>query len=218
VNGVRGVITLDGPAASGKSSVARRVGQALGIPSVSSGLLYRAATHVVVAAAVDADNPAAILQALAQHAVRLEPGMHGDRLWLDGEDATASVQSHAIDREVSRVARHPGVRAWVGERLREMPAPFVIDGRDMGSVVFPHAAHKFYLDAAPEVRAARRVSERSADLAEVAAAIRQRDTLDAHQLRPAADAIHVDTGPLTLDEVVAWVLSRIRDQSLEVNA
>jgi hypothetical protein len=102
------------------------------------------------------------------------------------------------------------VRAWVGERLREMPAPFVIDGRDMGSVVFPHARHKFYLDASPEVRAARRVGERSADLGAVAAAIRLRDALDARQLAPAPDAVHLDTGPLTLDEVVAWVLSRVR--------
>lgn len=215
---VAGVITLDGPAASGKSSVARRVAQALAIPSVSSGLLYRAATHLVVSAAADADDPAAIMLTLAAHRVRLEPGLDGDRLLIDARDATQLVQSHAIDRAVSRVARHPNVRAWVSDRLREMPTPFVIDGRDMGSVVFPNARHKFYLDAAPEVRAARRVHERSADLVEVAAAIRQRDALDAHQLKPAADAVHLDTGPMTLDEVVAWVLARVQEKQQEVGA
>jgi CMP/dCMP kinase len=134
----------------------------------------------------------------------------GDVLRIDGEDATRAVQSDAVDAIVSQVAGHPAVRDWVGERLREMPAPFVIDGRDMGSVVFPHARHKFYLDASPEVRAARRVGERSADLAAVTAAIRRRDELDAPQLAPAPDALHLDTGPLTLDEVVAWVLDRLR--------
>jgi CMP/dCMP kinase len=206
----REVVTLDGPAASGKSTVARRVAGTLGVPCVSSGLLYRAATALVIAAGVDASDPAAILLELGRHHVELRPGVGGDVLRIDGEDATRAVQSDAVDAIVSQVAGHPAVRDWVGERLREMPAPFVIDGRDMGSVVFPHARHKFYLDASPEVRAARRVGERSADLAAVTAAIRRRDELDAPQLTPAPDALHLDTGPLTLDEVVAWVLDRLR--------
>jgi len=208
----REVVTLDGPAASGKSSVARRVAAELGVPCVSSGLLYRAATALVVRAGVDAGDPAEILATLARQRVELRPGLGGDVLRIDGVDATCAVQTDEIDAAVSRVAAHPEVRAWVSERLREMPPPFVIDGRDMGSVVFPHARHKFYLDATPEVRAARRVGERSADLAAVAASIRRRDELDARQLAPAPDAVHLDTGPLTLDEVVAWVLGRLRDR------
>ena len=203
------VVTLDGPAASGKSTVARRVAEALAVPCVSSGLLYRAATALVARAGVDPGDAAAVLAELARHRVELHPGVAGDVLRIDGEDVTRSVQSDEVDAVVSRVAAHPVVRAWVGDRLREMPAPFVIDGRDMGSVVFPHAPHKFYLDASPEVRAARRVGERAADLAVVAEAIRRRDGLDARQLEPAADAQHLDTGPLTLDEVVGWVLDRI---------
>ena len=128
---------------------------------------------------------------------------------VDGEDVTAALHSDAVDAAVSRVAAHASVRAWVDARLREMPRPFVIDGRDMGSVVFPDAAHKFYLTAAPEVRAARRVGERAADLDEVAEAIRRRDALDARQLAPAADAQHLDTSDLDLDQVVAWVLDRL---------
>jgi CMP/dCMP kinase len=203
------VVTLDGPAASGKSTVARRVAEALAVPCVSSGLLYRAATALVARAGVDPGDPAAVLAELARHRVELLPGVAGDVLRIDGEDVTRSVQSDEVDAVVSRVAAHPVVRDWVGDRLREMPAPFVIDGRDMGSVVFPRAPHKFYLDASPEVRAARRVGERAADLAVVAEAIRRRDRLDARQLEPAPDAQHLDTGPLTLDEVVAWVLDRI---------
>jgi len=203
------VVTLDGPAASGKSTVARRVAEALAVPCVSSGLLYRAATALVARAGVDPGDPAAVLAELARHRVELLPGVAGDVLRIDGEDVTRSVQSDEVDAVVSRVAAHPVVRSWVGDRLREMPAPFVIDGRDMGSVVFPDASHKFYLNASPEVRAARRVGERAADLAVVAEAIRRRDRLDARQLEPALDAQHLDTGPLTLDEVVAWVLDRI---------
>ena len=204
------VITLDGPAASGKSTVARRVAEALAVPCVSSGLLYRAATAIVAGVGTDPDDPAAVLATLARHRVELIPGVAGDVLRIDGRDMTRDVQSDEVDAVVSRVAAHPKVRGWVGERLREMPAPFVIDGRDMGSVVFPRARHKFYLEASPEVRAARRVGERAADLASVAEAIRRRDHLDARQLAPAADAQHLDTGPLSLDEVVDWVLARVR--------
>ena len=210
---IGGVITLDGPAASGKSTVARQVAAALGIPCVSSGLLYRAASALANHARVDAGDAAAVLGVLERHQVDLSPGLAGDRLRIDGCDATSELHSDEVDATVSLVAAHPEVRAWVGDRLREMPPPFVIDGRDMGSVVFPHARHKFYLDAAPEVRAARRVGERAADLAAVAAGIRRRDRLDARQLAPAPDAQHLDTGPLSLDEVVAWVLRRIRQRS-----
>ena len=206
---IRGVVTLDGPAASGKSSVARRVAAALGVPSVSSGLLYRAATVLVARAGVDPGDPRSVLSVLGRHRVELIPGLGGDVLRIDGLEATRDVQSDEVDAGVSRVAAHPEVRAWVGERLREMPEPFVVDGRDMGSVVFPRARHKFYLDASPEVRAGRRVGERAADLAAVTAAIRRRDRLDARQLVPAPDAARLDTGPLTLDEVVAWVLARV---------
>lgn len=205
-----GVVTIDGPAASGKSSAARGVALALGIPCVSSGLLYRAATYLVVRASVAGASEAAVLALLAAHRVELRPGIAGDSLRIDGVDRTRAVQTHEVDAGVSQVAAHAAVREWVAERLREMPTPFVIDGRDMGSVVFPEAEHKFYLDATPEVRAARRVGERSVDHAEVAAAIRQRDQLDARQLVPAADAQHLDTSTMPLAEVIDWVVQQVR--------
>lgn len=203
------VLTFDGPAASGKSSVAQRVALALGIPFVSSGLLYRAATHLVTSREVDATREAAVLTLLEAHVVELLPGVDGNRVTLDGEDVTSELHTDAVDLVVSSVAAHPGVRRWVSAQLRRVPPPFAIDGRDMGSVVFPNARHKFYLTASPEERARRRVGERSADLRSVTDAIRRRDAGDARQLAPAADAVHIDTDGLDLDQVVAHVLTRI---------
>jgi CMP/dCMP kinase len=203
-----GVVTFDGPAASGKSSVAGRVAAALDLPVVSSGLLYRAATLIGDRAAIDIDDVDAVLVELRRHRVDLDPARRGNRLLVDGADVTDALHTDEVDGRVSSVARHPRVRAWVSERLRAIAPPFVIDGRDMGSVVFPDASHKFYLTASPEVRALRRVGERAADLERVAAAIRRRDQLDAHQLAPAPDAMVIDTDELALDEVVAAVLER----------
>lgn len=206
-----GVVTFDGPAASGKSSVAVRVADTLGLPVVSSGLLYRAATFLAERDGVDLDDPDAVLGCVVGRRVDLEPGILGNRVVVDGSDVTDRLHTDEVDGSVSAVARHPAVRSWVGERLRAIPPPFVIDGRDMGSVVFPDASHKFYLTASAEVRARRRVGERAADLGRVAEAIRRRDALDAVQLAPAPDALVLDTSPLTLDEVVATVLGHFGD-------
>ena len=208
------VITFDGPAASGKSSVARRVAQALDVPFVSSGLLYRAATYLATSAGIDPRDEAAVLRALAARAVRLEPDTSGNRVRANGEDVSAALHTDQVDANVSFVAAHPGVRAWVSEQLREVPTPFAIDGRDMGSVVFPEASHKFYLTASPAERARRRVGERAADLSAVAAAIARRDALDAKQLAPAPDALHIDTNGLDLDQVVARVLAMLAARGL----
>lgn len=204
-----GIITIDGPAASGKSSVARAVAERLAIPYVSSGLLYRAATHLVLAGRVGADDEGEVLTLLERSDVDLIPDAAGNRVVIDGADVTSRLHTDEIDAAVSAVSRHPRLRGWVSERLREIPGPFVIEGRDMGRVVFPDAEHKFYLDAPAEERALRRVGERAADLAGVAESIRRRDRLDARQLEPAADALHIDTGGVPLEEVVSAVLARL---------
>jgi cytidylate kinase len=206
---VRDVITLDGPAASGKSSVAQRVAARLGVPFVSSGLLYRAATHLALAAGADPDAEASLLSLLEAHDVRLEPDEDGNRVIIDGRDVTERLHTDRVDEAVSRVAARPRVRAWVNARLREIAGPFVIDGRDMGKDVFPDAAAKVYLTARPEVRAARRVGERSADLGAVTEAIRRRDEGDARQSAPAPDALRIDTSDLDLDAVVERVLAHV---------
>ena len=205
-----GVITIDGPAASGKSSVAKGVARALGVPFVSSGLLYRAATLLVARAGIDPGDEAAVMAALSGHTVTLEPGRSTNRVHLDGEDVSDALHTAVVDAAVSQVAAHPSVRAWVGEQLRRVPPPFAIDGRDMGSTVFPDARSKFYLTASLEERARRRAGERDADLAAVAAAMARRDALDARQLAPAPDAHHIDTDALDLDQVIGRVLEKLR--------
>lgn len=206
----RRVITIDGPAASGKSTVAQRVAERLAIPFVSSGLLYRAATRLVLDHAVDAADASAVLSLLERHDVRLEPRVDGNRVHVDARDVTALLHTDEVDGAVSRVAGHRPVRRWVFEQLRALSGRFVVEGRDMGTVVFPEARQKFYLTASPEERARRRVGERSGALGDVAAAIRRRDQLDARQLRPADDAVHIDTDRMAADEVVEAVLARLR--------
>ena len=208
VNKAAEPITIDGPAASGKSSVARLIAEALGVPYVSSGLLYRAATYLADSAGVPFGNEAAIVALLESLAVRLEtPAGAPNRVTVGGAALDdALLHNAAVDAGVSEVARHPRVREWVDARLRDLGGRFVVEGRDMGTAVFPGAAHKLYLEAPAEVRAARRVGERGTDLAAVAEALRLRDRRDAAQLRPAADAVHLETGDLTLQEVVAAVL------------
>jgi cytidylate kinase len=196
------VITLDGPAASGKSSVAKALAARLGIAYVSSGLLYRAAALLALEAGIDLGDEAAVLELLAAHTVRLVPEAGANRVQVDGRDVEPRLHTDDVDGSVSDVARLPLVRQWVKDRLRELEGPFVIDGRDMGTTVFPAARWKFYLTAPTEVRARRRVGERAADIDAVTAALSRRDERDARQSVPAADAVHIDTGPLSLGEVV----------------
>ncbi len=204
------IVTIDGPAASGKSSVARFVARLLRIPYVSSGLLYRAATYLALEEGVSPEDEAAILELLGARRVRLEAVVNeNDHVWLGSADISGELSTDAVDAYVSAVARHAGVRSWVQQRLREIVAPFVIEGRDMGRVVFPESPYKFYLQAPAEVRARRRVGERSGSLAEVAAALERRDELDVRQLAPAPDATFINTANLSVEQVAAEVLGRI---------
>ncbi|GAB5603789.1 (d)CMP kinase [Thermus sp. FJN-A] len=208
---MRGIVTIDGPSASGKSSVARRVAEALGVPYLSSGLLYRAAALLALRAGVDPEDAGGLLALLERFQVHLLPGVQGNRVLVGGEDLTPFLHTPEVDRIVSQVARHPGVRAWVNARLKEVPPPFVAEGRDMGTQVFPEAPHKFYLTASPEVRAARRAQERPQAYEEVLRDLLQRDEQDKAQSAPAPDALVLDTGGMTLEEVVAWILVHLRD-------
>lgn len=205
------VITLDGPAASGKSSVAKAVALELKIPFISSGLLYRAAAKLVVDSSTNPDSEADILKILEAHNIQLRTTATGENLIFDAEqDLTNQLHTEDIDNNASKVAKHPEVRNWVNARLQDISGDLVIDGRDMGHVVFPNASHKFYLTATAEVRALRRLGERSAELEEITQAIIERDKRDAKQLEPAVDAIHIDTSDLSLEEVINTVLGYIR--------
>jgi cytidylate kinase len=203
---VTGVVTIDGPAASGKSTVARMLADRLHVPFVSSGLLYRGATFIALERRCDPARPDEVLSELNEHDVRLAPDVDGNRLLIDGADTTALLHTDEVDEAVSQVAGHPKIREWVNARLREIRQPFVVEGRDMGTVVFPEARHKFYLTAPAEVRARRRLDERNADLESVTAALRRRDQLDAGRLSPAPDARGIDTGGLGLEQVVEEII------------
>jgi CMP/dCMP kinase len=208
------VITIDGLAASGKSSVARRVALALGVPYVSSGLLYRAITVAALEAKLDLENEVGLLEHLQTDQIRLEPLAEGNRVWLGTREITDDAHSSKVDANVSKVASHMQVRAWVNTQIRKLPKPFVAEGRDMGAVVFRDTPAKIFLTASPRVRAQRRTLERPEDLETVEAALRTRDELDAVNSAAAPDAFMLDTSNLTLEQVVAGVLERVQQQAM----
>lgn len=203
------IVTIDGVAASGKSSVASGVARALGMPYVSSGLLYRAATLLGLEAGIDLSNAPALLSHLQAHPVRLEPLAEGNRVWQGEQELTDHLHSTRVDKGVSVVAALPTIRAWVDAQLRDLPPPFVAEGRDMGTNVFPHANAKFYLTASPRIRAQRRARERPEEIDAIEAALIRRDAMDAGQIAPASDARVMDTGPMTLEEVIGEILSSL---------
>ncbi|MGX9685761.1 (d)CMP kinase [Deinococcus wulumuqiensis] len=204
------IVTIDGVAASGKSSVSSGVARALGIPYVSSGLLYRAATLLGLEARLDLGEAAPLLSHLQMLPLRLEPLPEGNRIWQGERDLTPQLHQSAVDAGVSAVAAHPELRAWVDEQLRRLPPPFVAEGRDMGTNVFPQAGAKFYLTASPRIRAERRAAERPEDVDAIEAALVERDGRDRVQSAPAPDARVIDTGPLSLEEVIAEILKGVK--------
>jgi cytidylate kinase len=209
------VIAVDGPSASGKSTVARKVAGRLGRFYVDSGGLYRGVTWRALQRGVDVDEVDAVERLVESIAVefRVESGAVCWR--MDGEDPGDAIRTQAVDASVSPVAAAPGVRARVNAWLRSMVArgPLVVEGRDIATAVFPDACWKFYIDASPEERARRRYVERDgaegASMAETHAALRRRDTIDstrkADPLRTAADAVVIDTTALSIDAVVDMI-------------
>jgi cytidylate kinase len=203
--GVSVVAAIDGPAGVGKSTVARRSADAVGFLYVNSGSFYRAITLAVLDRGLSPEDREAVVA--AAQACRLE--ICDSRVVLDGRPVEDRIHSDAVDAWVAPHSAIPEVRAIVNARLREIAAgrDAVVEGRDIGTVVFPRAEVKIYLDADVATRAARRheqgVSELS--LGEIEKAIRERDTLDRAKpggaLEAAGDAIHIDTSLLTIDQV-----------------
>ena len=210
------VIAIDGPAASGKGTIAKRVARTLGFRYLDSGSLYRLVALKAIRSGTDPDDGAA-LAALARG---LDCAFDGDRVRLDGAEVTDEVRGEAVSAAASRVAVHPDVRGALLDRQRAFRRPpgLVADGRDMGTVVFADAPVKVYLTATAEARAERRrlqLAEIGIDvnIQSLLRDIRERDARDrtraAAPLEPAADAVIVDTTNLTIDAVVAAVLARV---------
>jgi cytidylate kinase len=211
------VVALDGPAGTGKSTVCRLVAERLGWRFVDTGATYRAVTLAVLRAGADPEDPAAAeLAARAAH-VDLITDASSPGVLLDGEDVSAAIRTPEVTAAVSAVSSHPGVRALLVELQRRAmgTSGAVVEGRDIATVVAPCAAVKVFLDARPEVRAARRAAELdgqpSGDTAAVRAALAARDERDnqTNALHPSGGAIHVDTSDLTIDQVVAAIVTLV---------
>ena len=218
------VVAIDGPTASGKGTIAQRVAEALKFHYLDSGALYRLVALRALEAAVSADDAAR----LSELAKRLEPSFSRDRIMMDGKDVTDAIRAERVSLTASRIAVHSGVRQALLDlqRARRQPPGLVADGRDMGTVVFPDAALKIYLTASLPARAARRYKQLmdkgfSANISplsreQVEDEVRSRDRRDSDRaaapLKPASDAIQLDSSELTADQVVALVLQWWRER------
>ena len=212
------VVAIDGAAGSGKSTLARNLARAVRLPYVNTGLMYRALTALAIRGGVSEDDVEALIdltRALRFTLIGSDPPVMHVEDFDDGELTTP-----AVERAVSRVARHPRVRSWMHEVQRRLGANgAVMEGRDIGSVVFPDAVVKLYLEAAPGARIERRVRERpSLRSDEIGAVMENRDELDArtNPLTPPAGAIAIDTGVLDADATLRAAIAVIREQAPEL--
>lgn len=216
------VIAIDGPAASGKSSTARAVAEALGFAHLDSGALYRGVTLVALERGATPGGPLdpnAILLEAERRGLSLLYDGTGFGVYLGGEPADEAIRSAPVTGMVSAVSAVPEIREWVNERLRALPGagqPVVVDGRDIGTVVFPDATLKVFLTASPRTRATRRLTQRGqvvgdAELSRETELLAARDAADSGRsvapLRMAADAVPLDGTALTFAEQVAQIVA-----------
>ena len=213
------MIAIDGAAGSGKSTLARGLAEALGLPYVNTGIMYRALTLAALDAGLDPDDGPSLAGLMS----RLRFGLsNGDppEIEVEGSPASRALESERVEAEVSHVARHPQVRALMrdGQRALGMPRA-VVEGRDIGTVVFPDAPVKLFLIAEPGTRVARRASQRgAADQADVEEALRRRDARDArvNPFEPAPDAIVLDTSERTVGDTLDVAIEIVRDRMPEL--
>jgi len=215
-----GIVAIDGPAASGKSTVARRVAVALDALYVDSGAVYRGITWAALERGVDVYDAAGVARMIEQLDVRFCARDGAVVYTIDGVAPGDAIRTHAVNDAVSPIAAMSGVRIQVVKWLREMVAlgPLVMEGRDIGTAVFPDTSHKFYLDALPEERARRRhlemaESQAPLDEAAVGASLKRRDQIDRSRkmdpLQVAPNAHRIDSTGLSADDVVATILAAV---------
>ena len=204
------VIAIDGPAGAGKSTVARQVSTATGLRYLDTGAMYRCVALAVQQSSTDAND----VEAVGKIAREVSVVIGRDAAMLNGTDVSAEIRSSEINSIVSIIAAHTPVRDAMREQQRAWIRDHeggVVEGRDIGTVVFPDAILKIFLTASPEVRAERRVGQNGGDIQAVAASIAERDHLDSTRLdsplKPSHDSVVVDSSRRTIDEVVAEIVT-----------
>ena len=214
------IIAIDGPAGAGKSTIAWRLARKLGYTNLESGAMYRALALKAIEWDVCFDDEPALLNLAQKSRIKLEPSQGGNRVLLDGKDVSSRIREHDVSEAASRVSIHPKVRDWMVARQRELGTGggVVMEGRDIGTKVFPDADLKIFLDADLGVREQRRLEQqkiKAASAQAIAAELRERDHRDrtraASPLVPAEDAIVIDSTNLSEDEV----LQRIEESAME---
>ena len=207
------IIAIDGPAGAGKSTVGRAVAARLGLEYLDTGAMYRAVTFAALRRGIDPADDDDVAALAAEVDIRVEMPVDGPSVTVDGVDATVEIRGREVTAAVSAVAANGRVRAELVRRQRSWAAARgggVVEGRDIGSVVFPDATLKLFVTASPRVRAERRVAENGGDVDEVEASIIERDRKDSTRadspLIESSGAVVVDTTGLSIDEVVERVL------------
>jgi len=224
------VITIDGPAAAGKSTVARLLSKHLGIRYLDTGAMYRAVTWKALHANIDMTNENALAELVHATDVELLPAAQGTRVLVDGRDVTTEIRDPNVTAHVFHLADNVRVREQMVELQRRfaVTGPVVTEGRDQGTDAFPEASVKFYLDASPEERARRRSKDlqeggKSQSFESILASIRERDQRDCTRpvgaLRKAPGAVYINTDSLSVNEVVEQmsveIYSRLRPRNQE---
>src|SRR5947209_11623611 len=217
------IIAIDGPSGAGKSTLGRRLARELGLLYIDTGAMYRAVALAVAAAGVEVSDAAAVAAVARRASIRLEGDPEALRVTLDGRDVSEEIRGESVGHAASVVSAIPEVRRELVRRQREMGEGrgVVLDGRDIGTVVFPAADVKFFLTAVPEERARRRLDEertreRAPSFEETLADINERDrrdsTRDDSPLRIAADAVVIDTTELSIEDVFQRMLQVVGER------
>jgi CMP/dCMP kinase len=207
------IVAIDGPAGAGKSTIARHLARHFGLLNLETGAMYRAFALKALRTEVPLDGSEALQKLARDTDIRLESGGDENRVLLDGEDVTGLIRNPTVTDAASRVSVFPAIRAWMVNLQQQLGAQggVVMEGRDIGTVVFPNAEAKIFLDAAPEVRGMRRFDQLGPKPVQqpedVIRDLRERDLRDRNRadspLRPAPDAIRLDSTNMTLEEAVA---------------